>query len=148
MFGGASWTHYGVEGRAGLALRQENCIQDSGGAVWVGTGGGLMRFENGKTTLFNAARACRTIPRRSSMKTRGRRFWAGSPAGLTFRNGDITTFGAEAGSLERRQADHRNLKGNLWLGTESGILRVSRAELDAYKGPRGPAVRVVHYGAR
>src|SRR5471030_2540847 len=143
---GASWTHYGIEdGLGSLAARE--LYQDSGGAVWVGTGGGLTRFENRRTTLYNARSGMPNDSATVVYEDERKTLWAGSPAGLVrLRNGVITTFGVEAGISSAVEQITGDLKGNLWLGTESGILRVSRAELDAYKGPRGPAVRVVHYG--
>src|SRR5471030_1336487 len=143
---GASWTHYGIEdGLGSLAARE--LYQDSGGAVWVGTGGGLTRFENRRTTLYNARSGMPNDSATVVYEDERKTLWAGSPAGLVrLRNGVITTFGVEAGISSAVEQITGDLKGNLWLGTESGILRVSRAELDAYQGPRGPAVRVVHYG--
>ncbi|HMC59595.1 MAG TPA: two-component regulator propeller domain-containing protein, partial [Candidatus Solibacter sp.] len=140
------WTHYGLaDGLGSLAVRE--LYQDSGGAVWVGTGGGLTRFEDGKTTLFNARSGMpndsATVVYEDEQKT----LWAGTPAGLVrLKNGVITTFGTEAGISSAVEQITGDLKGNLWLGTESGILRVSRVELNAYKGPRSTAVQVVHYG--
>jgi signal transduction histidine kinase/ligand-binding sensor domain-containing protein/DNA-binding response OmpR family regulator len=141
-----SWTHYGVEdGLGSLAVRE--LYQDSGGAVWVGTWGGLTRFENGNATLFNVRSGMphdsATVVYEDEQKT----LWVGTPAGLVrLKNGAITAFGPDAGILSGVVQIIGDLKGNLWLGTESGILRVSRAELDAYKGPHGPPVRVRHYG--
>jgi signal transduction histidine kinase/ligand-binding sensor domain-containing protein/DNA-binding response OmpR family regulator len=141
-----SWTHYGVEnGLGSLAVRE--LYQDSGGAVWVGTWGGLTRFENGKTTLFNARSGLpqdsATVVYEDEQKT----LWVGSPAGLVrLKNGAITAFGPKAGILSAVEQITGDLKGNLWLGTAAGIVRVSRAELDRYKGPHGPPVRTVHYG--
>jgi len=146
VFKHGTWTHYGVEdGLGSLAVRE--IYQDSRGAVWVGTWGGLTRFDNGKTTLFNARSGMPHDSTTVVYEDEQNTLWVGSPAGLVrLRNGAITTFGPEAGILSGVEQITGDLNGDLWLGTESGILRVSRAALDAYKGPHGPPVNVVHYG--
>jgi signal transduction histidine kinase/CheY-like chemotaxis protein len=113
----------------------------------VGTWGGLTRFENGKTTLFNARSGMPNDSTTVVYEDEQNTLWVGSPAGLVrLKNGAITAFGPEAGISSGVEQITGDLKGNLWLGTESGILRVSRAALDTYKGPHGPPVNVVHYG--
>jgi signal transduction histidine kinase/ligand-binding sensor domain-containing protein/CheY-like chemotaxis protein len=140
------WTHYGVEdGLGSLAVRE--LYQDSRGAVWVGTWGGLTRFENGKTTLFNARSGMPHDSTTVIYEDEQNTLWLGSPVGLVrLKNGAITAFGSEVGILSAVEQITGDLKGNLWLGTESGILRVSRSALDTYKGPHGQPVNVVHYG--
>jgi signal transduction histidine kinase/ligand-binding sensor domain-containing protein/CheY-like chemotaxis protein len=146
VFEHGTWTHYGVEdGLGSLAVRE--LYQDSRGAVWVGTWGGLTRFENGKTTLFNVRSGMPHDSTTVVYEDEQNTLWVGSPAGLArLKDGAITAFGADAGIVSGVEQITGDLKGNLWLGTESGILRVSRAELDTYKGPHGPPINVVHYG--
>jgi signal transduction histidine kinase/CheY-like chemotaxis protein len=73
--------------------------------------------------------------------------WIGSPAGLVrLRDGIFTTFGFEAGIDSAVEQITGDLRGNLWLGTESGILRVARAELDAYPVAGNSKIHLARYG--
>jgi signal transduction histidine kinase/ligand-binding sensor domain-containing protein len=119
----------------GLSSDLVRCLaQDAGGDMWVGTARGLHRISNDKITRFAGEE---TLARQAILglyaDKRGA-VWAGTAgAGLVrYHSNRLQTItvghGLASDWIEQILEDD---DGYLWLGTEAGILRVSRADLEA-----------------
>jgi hypothetical protein len=147
---------------------------DAKGDLWIGTGiGELWRYRNGQFTNYRpadsftdpqsfaaAASADALHDRSRGALTGGERFWAlhadadgviwiGTLGGglLRFQDGKFTRYTLRNGlpneHVSQILADGR---GQLWLGTRSGIARVSKSELNRFALGEQSFVRFVAYG--
>jgi signal transduction histidine kinase/ligand-binding sensor domain-containing protein len=147
---------------------------DAAGDLWIGTGiGELWRYRDGKFTnyrpqdtpttaqSFAAAAAADPMQDRSrGALTGGERFWAlhadaegviwiGTLGGglLRFEGGAFTRYTPREGlPSEHINQILEDQRGQLWLGTRSGIARVSKAELNRSAHGEMGFVRFVTYG--
>ncbi len=121
--------------RDGLSSDLARCFaQDASGDMWVGTARGLHRISNDKITNFPGEE---TLARQAILglyaDQRGA-VWAGTAgAGLVrYYSNRVQTVtvrhGLASDWIEQILEDD---DGNLWLGTQAGILRAGRAELEA-----------------
>jgi len=121
--------------REGLSSDLVRCLaQDAGGDMWVGTARGLHRISKDQITRFPGEE---TLARQAILglyaDKRGA-LWAGTAgAGLVrYHSNRLQTItvrhGLASDWIEQILEDD---EGYLWLGTQAGILRVSRADLEA-----------------
>ena len=110
--------------------------QDRAGAIWFGTQHGLVRHQDGASTLLTtrdglAANDVRVIV---ESRTAGR-MWIGGPGGLTrWQDGKLTRW-TEADGLPSRivRAVHEDDDGVLWIGTyDSGLARLEQGRFTHY----------------
>ncbi len=124
------FTHHGLtdDPRANSV----KCIlEDKHKALWVGTLGGLFRYQQGVWTQFTVKDGLRDNVVRSLCES-GDRLWIGTGSGLNvWKDGAISVQrGLEGSSVRVVFADG---KGNLWLGLTSGLtLRNKRGQLTHY----------------
>jgi signal transduction histidine kinase/ligand-binding sensor domain-containing protein len=107
--------------------------KDSG--MWIGVlGGGLEQHVNGRTTRFPRRHPGPPDPSPRTVIQDGDSLWVGSLGGLDrLRNGTWTTWTSEHGlpadgAVKEMTADR---SGFFWLMTRGGLVRLSRAQLDA-----------------
>jgi PAS domain S-box-containing protein len=113
-------------------------IEDHAGDLWVGTrDDGIFRWQQGRFTKFTHAEGGRFCIVRAFYVDAEGTLWIGTTGhGLCrFRAGKLTQFteaqGFPFGSITVILEDDF---GYFWLGSDQGVVRVSRAELDALAG--------------
>ena len=121
--------------REGLASDRVQCLaQGPGGDMWVGSLRGLNRISAGKVVHFSGEDVLRRKSVRSLYVDQRGALWIGMlGSGLgRFHKGQLqiitTRQGLPSDAVEQILEDD---DGHLWLGTWTGIVRVSRDELDA-----------------
>ena len=148
--------------------------EDAAGNVWIGTGiGELWRYQNGKFTnyrpqdtptdaqSFAAAAAAEPLKDRSrGALTGGERFWAlhadaegviwiGTLGGglLRFQDDKFTRYTPREGLPNEHVSQIlEDGRGQLWLGTRGGIVRVSKVELNQVARGETLSVPFIAYG--
>ena len=148
--------------------------EDATGNVWIGTAlGELWKYREGKFTsyrpqdtaigaeAFAAAAAAEPLKDRNrGALTGGERFWAlhadsegviwiGTLGGglLRFQNGTFTRYTTRDG-LPNEHVNQilEDERGQLWLGTQSGIVRVSKLALNRFASGAQDKPRFIAYG--
>jgi signal transduction histidine kinase/ligand-binding sensor domain-containing protein len=134
----------------GLPARQVRAIaEDASGTLWVsGVGGPVVRWENGRFVRPANLRGFRTSPVRSMLTDRSGAFWLSVDRSGLLRIGrdGVQLFdarqGLEAEILYQLLEDD---DGDLWLGTNKSVLRLSRAGIDAVRDRRRATLEVVSF---
>ena len=125
-------------------------VEAEDGTVWFGSnGGGLGQWHNGKTKHFHKADGlpgefiqCLRLDRAGAL-------WIGtSGAGLVrYQSGKFVPINIEQGLLNTVICDiEEDDKGHFWLSSHSGLLRVSKAELDRCADGLQTSVECLSYG--
>ena len=127
-------------------------FEDRDGALWIGTGFGVLRYANGGFTTFGEADglSIQTIIR-SIYQDRDGTLWFGSyDSGIfRYRDGRFTHFSTREGLFANgafqivEDADER-----FWITSNAGIYRVSRQDLEDVAAGRATEVTSVSYGVR
>jgi signal transduction histidine kinase/streptogramin lyase len=136
--------------RDGLASDLARCfIQDAAGDYWIGTARGLNRLSGDKVVRFGGDEVLAKQSISTLHADRQGALWIGTAGGglaryqsnrvqlITTRNGLASDW------IEQILEDD---EGNLWLGSQTGILRVSRAELNACADGRANFVNCLTLG--
>lgn len=104
-------------------------VQTSDGYLWVGTLGGLMRFNGADFTSISLPRVEGVSPSvvRAVFRDSKDRLWIGMERGrmMCLDGGDIRTYGPEDGlPPHMARSFSEDSDGNLWIASESGISRL------------------------
>ena len=138
----------------GLPQNSVNAIvQDHRGYLWIGTFGGLARFDGERFTVFGSADTpgFGSDQILSLYETRSGVLWIGTvDGGLTrLHDGVATTYterdGLPSGFISSIRGD---AEGNVWINTSRGVAHFAGAKLEAYPTHRGKAVREFYLQAR
>jgi len=131
----------------GLPQNSVNALaQDHDGYLWIGTFGGLARFDGARFTVLGAA----DTPGFGSdqifslYESRSGVLWIGTvDGGLTrLRDGLATTYTERDGLPSRFISSIReDAAANVWINTSRGVARFAGAKLEPYPTHRGKAVR-------
>ncbi|HEX6832568.1 MAG TPA: two-component regulator propeller domain-containing protein, partial [Rudaea sp.] len=142
--------HYFTNGD-GLAENSINTIApDRGDAVWVGTANGLWRIDAGRVDanpLHDARTAHLSIL--AVYEDGAGVLWLGTQAHGLLRvdRGALTFYGREQGlpndTINSILGDE---SGNLWLGSNRGVLRLAREQIDAVAAGRRDRFDVMQFG--
>jgi diguanylate cyclase (GGDEF)-like protein len=128
---GQALTQYKIDGwqtEQGLPLNTvQATLQTRDGHLWVGTGGGLVRFDGIGFTTFETS----AVPELASrsifgfMEGRGGELWIGHAEGASvYRNGHFEpVFGREVTDGRRVWSFAEAEDGTVWVATESGLVR-------------------------
>jgi ligand-binding sensor domain-containing protein/signal transduction histidine kinase len=120
--------------------------------LWIGTTGGLLRFDGASFVLYNRESTpafrdnnifCLTVSRDNSL-------WIGIEGGglIRYRGGIFHAFSADDGlSNAFVRAIEQDSKGQIWIGTDDGLFRLAGERLERVDGresvPR-VAVHTIH----
>jgi signal transduction histidine kinase/ligand-binding sensor domain-containing protein len=137
--------------RDGLSSDLIRCFaQDASGDMWIGTARGLHRVSNDKISPFKGEEMLARQAILGLHADRTGAIWAGTAgAGLVrYHSNRVQTVGMRDGlASDQIEQILEDDDGHLWLGTAAGILRVSRAELEACAEGRQAFVNVLTLGA-
>jgi len=107
--------------------------------VWIGTTGGLLRFDGASFTLYNRENTpafsdnnifCLTISRDNAL-------WIGSEGGglVRYRDGKFQSFSNKDGLTNSFvRAVYQDRGGKIWVGTDNGLFQVDGDRLDRIDG--------------
>ncbi len=120
------------EGLAHQAVR--GICQDSSGALWVGTRGGLNRLKEGKFTTYTRRDGLAHDTVETLYLDRADTLWIGTRAGLNrLKDGKFTTYTINDGLYysyvnSLAEDDH----GNMWMGSARGPFCVEKKQLEEF----------------
>lgn len=119
------------------------------GYLWIGTSGGLVRFDGIRFALFNSQNvpAFRDESVYSLFTSRDGTLWAGTEGGglIRYRSGSFRVFGSAEGltnGFVRVVFEDRH--GDLWVGTDAGLFRMRNEALVRIDGSGGIPQLNVH----
>ena len=123
----SEWVVRSWQTEHGLPQNTVNAIlQTRDGFLWVGTSGGLARFDGVRFRHFGLQDGLRSIYIFRLAEDRDGRLWVGTVGGGVSRwdNGRFTSFGSAEGFTEGTvQAILPDRDGSLWIGTEKGLTK-------------------------
>lgn len=116
--------------------------------LWIGTTGGLLRFDGARFVLFDRENTsafrdnnifCLTVSRDNTL-------WIGTEGGglIRYRAGQFLAFSASDGlTNDFVRSVHEDSGGRLWIGTDDGLFKMSGDRIERVDGNNGvPAVAV------
>jgi len=134
----------------GLASDLVRCfIQDTAGDYWIGTARGLNRLAGGRITRFGGEDVLAKQAILTFHADRQGALWIGTAGGglARYQSNQVqmitSRHGLAADWIEQILEDDA---GNLWLGSQTGIHRMSRAELEACADGRANFVNCLTLG--
>lgn len=123
--------------------------EDSSGAMWFGTYGGLAKLEKGEFKNFTTAEGLASNSVRTIYEDREKTLWIGTyEGGLSrFRDGKFFNFTQESGLFSNGvfqifEDDNRNF----WISSNKGIFRVSKRELEDFADGNLAKINSISYG--
>lgn len=122
--------------------------QTGDGYLWVGTSGGLVRFDGARFAVFHHVNtpAFRDNSVYSLRASRDGSLWIGTEGGglLCFRGGKFGLFGVREGlSNLFVRVIYEDRAGTLWVGTDKGLFRLEGRRFARFDGRDGlPSINV------
>jgi ligand-binding sensor domain-containing protein/signal transduction histidine kinase len=125
----------------------QSSVQDQQGFLWVGTTGGLARFDGSEFSVLDASSLPR-LPVNSVfclLAARDKSLWIGSEGGglLHLRGGGLRQFGPQQGLSDSFvRALLEDERGAIWVGTDNGlfVLPAGATRLKRMDGPGSAAL--------
>ena len=117
--------------------------------LWIGTTGGLLRFDGASFVLFDRDSTpgfrennvfCLTVSRDNSL-------WIGSEGGglIRYRDGRFRAFGTEDGLTNAFvRSVEQDSEGQIWVGTDDGLFRLVADRFERIDGRNGMPQLAVH----
>jgi len=124
-------------------------LEDADGALWVGTSLGLARFEAGRFEAFTEKQGFIGNHVRALYQDADRTIWAGTYDGGLYRlkGRQLTRYTTREGLYDNGIFQIlEDDQGYFWMGSNRGLQRVSRDELNAFADGRVTSVRSTVYG--
>jgi ligand-binding sensor domain-containing protein/signal transduction histidine kinase len=122
--------------------------QTPDGYLWIGTSGGLVRFDSVRFAVFNSRNEPAFLDDTvyTLLSSRDGTLWAGIDGGglVRYRHGTFRRFGAPEGLTNLFvRAVLEDRRGTLWVGTDGGLFRMQGETLVRFDGRNGvPALNV------
>jgi len=129
-------------------------LQDHRGYIWIGTFGGLARFDGERFTVFDSANTpgFGSDQISSLYESRSGALWIGTVDGglIRLQDGVATTYTERDGLPNRWVTSIRgDVEGKVWINTAAGgVAHFASTKLEAYPTHRGRAVREFFLQAR
>jgi signal transduction histidine kinase/ligand-binding sensor domain-containing protein/ActR/RegA family two-component response regulator len=147
-FRDGKFTNFSVrDGLAGSSVWQ--IIEAHDGALWIATNGGVSHYKDGKFTSITRKEGLSSNFIRYLYEDSDRVLWIGTrDAGLDrLQDGRITVYTQENGLYrDCVSAIAEDDAHNLWLSSQTGVFRVSKAQLNAYAQGRIHSLDSIAYG--
>lgn len=115
-------------------------IQDRAGNIWFGTSDGLVKYSEGRATLYSARDGLDAKEIQTIYEDRQGTIWIGAPNGLTkYQDGKFTTFTEKDGlATNIVRAIYEDADGVLWIGMyDSGLYRLKDGRSTHYTTNQG-----------
>jgi diguanylate cyclase (GGDEF)-like protein len=131
-FRGNKYTYF--TSREGLPNNNVQTIVPSKyGGLWIGTLGGLSRYQHGTFTNFTTKNGLSADQVIALYEDVDGTLWIGAEGLNRLKNGTITRFGDQEGLFDQNPlAIVEDNEGYLWLSTNKGIFRISKQQLNEY----------------
>ena len=146
-FDGQMFTNYTT--REGLLSDQVRALTvDNTGALWIGTiGGGLNCLKDGRLTAFTRANGLPHSSVRALLADADGSLWIGTGGGLCLlRDRRLFAFDTVTDLAESEIAVILDDGlGYLWCGSNRGVVRIARAELEAFVGGESKRIKFTAY---
>jgi signal transduction histidine kinase/ligand-binding sensor domain-containing protein len=129
----------------GLPQNTVNAIvQTRDGYLWVGTAGGLARFDGTRFRAFGLQSGLRSVSISTVIEDQEGVLWVGTRGGGLSRwdDGRFKTYSTEDGLPATVEALAGDKDGNLWIGTQHGLMRYSNGSFT--KGGEGLPEKHIH----
>lgn len=123
---GGRFREYGA--RDGLSDEFVRALfEDRGGTVWVGTDNGLLRFSHGRLVRVDGRGEIPAMAVHSITQDDAGGLWVGGSRLLRLYQGQVREYSlGGSGSLDRVKSILETRDGTVWVGTVSGLERLSR----------------------
>jgi ligand-binding sensor domain-containing protein/two-component sensor histidine kinase len=109
--------------------------QDKAGSLWIGTPNGLFQMKDGKFKRFWKEEGLPGNVVWSTLEDNSGKFWVGTVGGglYQFINGRFEKFTA----IDEIDifCPFQDRKGDIWIGTESGLYRMQKGKITKYNAP-------------
>ncbi len=116
-------------------------VQTRDGYLWIGTGGGLARFDGVRFKVFGMAEGLPSLHVRALLEDRHGALWIGTAKGLCrYAGGKFQTWTVRdglAGDIISRLAE--DPRGVIWIGTTSGLSRWADGRFETITLTEDPA---------
>lgn len=117
--------------------------------LWIGTTGGLVRFDGAQFIVFNRNNtpALRENSIFSLLTASDGSLWAGTEGGglVSYKDGIFRLWskadGLTNGYIRALRQDH---KGDIWIGTDDGLFRLHDSRIDRLDGRNGVPLSAIH----
>jgi ligand-binding sensor domain-containing protein/signal transduction histidine kinase len=114
-----------------------SAYEDRAGALWIGSGAGLIRLQNGSPRLYAEKDGLPNSVVKIVKEGRAGSFWIGTNDGLyQFQDGRFRLLGMAGNWISDILEDR---EGILWITTGNGLWRMSRQVITAYSDKQGLA---------
>jgi ligand-binding sensor domain-containing protein/signal transduction histidine kinase len=116
--------------------------QTTDGSLWIGTKGGLLRFDGARFSIYNRESALAALERGVNclLTSRDGSLWIGTEGGglIRFRNRHFESYPTTEGSTNQFvRAIYEDHKGKIWVGADQGLFQVNGLTIIRVDGRNG-----------